>query len=86
MYIIWIFFNINKEFIITSGYSDYEKEDAFETLYNYGMDDNAGNLIGLSISWKELVAKLVHEIGSQNIKAKQNVVKINTIIDLVGME
>ena len=65
-----------KEFIITSGYSDYEKEDAFETLYNYGMDDNAGNLIGLSISWKELVTKLVHEIGSQNIKAKQNVVKI----------
>jgi hypothetical protein len=65
-----------KEFIITSGYSDYEKEDAFETLYNYGMDDNAGKLAGLSISWKDLVEKLVHEIGSQNIKAKQNVVKI----------
>jgi hypothetical protein len=65
-----------KEFIITSGYTDYEKEDAFETLYNYGMDDNAGNLVGLSISWKELVAKLVNKIGSQNIKAKQNVVKI----------
>jgi hypothetical protein len=65
-----------KEFIITSGYSDYEKEDAFETLYNYGMDDNAGNLVGLSISWKELVDKLIHKIGSQNIKAKQNVVKI----------
>ena len=65
-----------KEFIITSGYTDYEKEDAFETLYNYGMDDNAGNLVGLSISWKELVDKLIHKIGSQNIKAKQNVVKI----------
>jgi hypothetical protein len=73
-----------KEFIITSGYSDYEKEDAFDTLYNYGMDDNAGKMTCLSISWKELVAELVDKIGSQNIKAKQNVVKINTMIDLVS--
>jgi len=68
-----------KEFIITSGYTDYEKEDAFDTLYNYGMDDNAGKLVCLSISWKELVDKLVHKIGSQNIKAKQKVVKINKV-------
>ena len=73
-----------KEFIVTSGYTDYEKEDAFDTLYNYGMDDNAGNLIGLSISWKDLVTELVHKIGSQNIKAKQKVIKINTMIDLVS--
>ena len=70
-----------KQFIITSGYTDYEKEDAFDTLYNYGMDDNTGNLTGLSISWKELVAKLVHEIGPENIKAKQNVVKIDNMSD-----
>ena len=73
-----------KEFITTSGYTDYEKEDAFDTLYNYGMDDNAGNLAGLSISWKDLVAKLVQKIGPENIKAKQNVIKINTMIDLVS--
>jgi thioredoxin reductase len=68
-----------KQFVITSGYSDYEKEDALDTLYNYGMDDNAGNLTCLSISWKELVAELVHRIGSENIKAKQKVIKINKI-------
>lgn len=68
-----------KQFIVTSGYSDYEKEDAHDTLYNYGMDDNAGNLTCLSISWKELVAKLVRQIGSENIKAKQKVIKINKI-------
>jgi hypothetical protein len=73
-----------KQFITTTGYTDYEKEDAFDTLYNYGMDDNAGKLVSLHISWKELVAKLVVKIGSENIKAKQNVVKItkvNTMID-----
>ena len=48
------------------------------------MDDNAGNLIGLSISWKDLVDKLIHKIGSQNVKAKQKVIKINTMIDLVS--
>ena len=68
-----------KQFIVTSGYSDYEKEDAHDTLYNYGMDDNAGNLTCLSISWKELVAKLVDQIGSENIKAQQKVIKINKI-------
>jgi hypothetical protein len=68
-----------KQFIVTSGYSDYEKEDAHDTLYNYGMDDNAGNLTCLSISWKDLVAKLVDQIGSENIKAQQNVIKINKI-------
>lgn len=70
-----------KQFIVTSGYSDYEKEDAHDTLYNYGMDDNAGNLTCLSISWKELVAKLVDQIGSENIKAQQKVIKINKISD-----
>jgi len=70
-----------KQFVITSGYSDYEKEDAFDTLYNYGMDDNAGKLIGLSISWKDLVDKLIDKIGPQNIKARQNVVQINKVLD-----
>lgn len=70
-----------KEFTVTAGYTDYEKEGVFDTIYNYGMDDNAGMLIGLSISWKELVAKLVHKIGPENIKAKQNVIKIDKIVD-----
>jgi hypothetical protein len=68
-----------KQFITTSGYSDYEKEDAHDTLYNYGMDDNAGKMTCLSMSWKELVTQLVDKIGSENIKAKQNVIKITKI-------
>jgi hypothetical protein len=30
-----------KNFLISAGYTDYENEDVFETLYNYGMDDNS---------------------------------------------
>ncbi|MGA0712171.1 MAG: NAD(P)-binding protein, partial [Burkholderiaceae bacterium] len=30
-----------KKFIISAGYTDYENEDVFETLYYYGMEDNA---------------------------------------------
>jgi hypothetical protein len=70
-----------KQFIISSGYTDYEKADTFDTLYNYGMDDNVGSLIGLSISWKDLVSKLIDKIGPQNIKAKQNVVQINNVFE-----
>jgi len=29
-----------KNFLISVGYTDYENEDVFDTLYNYGMDDN----------------------------------------------
>jgi len=31
-----------RQFLESSGYTDYEKEDAYDTLYNYGMEDNAG--------------------------------------------
>ena len=47
-----------KEFCISVGYTDYEKADVYETLYNYGMDDNKGGWPILYIPWKELVHHL----------------------------
>jgi len=32
--------NLYQRFIISVGYTDYEKEDVYETLFNYGMEDN----------------------------------------------
>ena len=29
-----------RQFVVTSGYTDYEHADVYETLYKYGMDDN----------------------------------------------
>ena len=63
-------------FIETIGYTDYENEDVSQTLYKYGMDDNTGGLNGLYIPWKKLTQTLVHKIGTQFIRASNNVTSI----------
>jgi hypothetical protein len=64
------------DFLISAGYTDYENEDAFDVIENYGMDDNACCWKGLYINWKQLVATLRNKIGPGKIKASMNVVSI----------
>ena len=68
-----------KNFLISSGYTDFENADLYETIYNYGMDDNTGGWNGLYIPWKKLVDKLYHTIGKEHFKFSCDVVKINPI-------
>ncbi len=65
-----------ERFIETIGYTDYENEDVSQTLYKYGMDDNTGGLNGLYIPWKQLIQTLVHKIGTQFVRASNNVTSI----------
>jgi len=64
-------------FITCSGYSDYEKADIYDTLYNYGFDDNYKIYTGFSVNWKLLVQKLVKQINIKHIKTNCNVQKIS---------
>ena len=66
-----------KKFILSIGYSDYENEDVFDTLYSYGMDDNTSGWIGIKIPWKNLILQLCNIIGFNNIKTSNNVIKIS---------
>ena len=50
-------------FIICAGYTHYEKEDAYDTLYNYEFNDNYAEDTGLSISWKRLVDELIKQVN-----------------------
>jgi hypothetical protein len=68
-----------KQFLISSGYTDFENADLYETIYNYGMDDNMGGWDGLHIQWKQIVDKLYHIIGKHHFKFSCDVVKINRI-------
>lgn len=68
-----------ENFLLSAGYTDYEDADIFETLYNYGMDDNKGGWTGLYIPWKKLVEKLYHKIGPQHFKFSSEVSKIYKI-------
>lgn len=66
-------------FLLSSGYTDYENEDAFETLYYYGMEDNTCCWKAFTVPWKQLVMKLYENIGEKNIRFSSNVVKIQKI-------
>jgi hypothetical protein len=68
--------NLYKEFILNAGYSDYENEDVFETLYYYGMEDNSCCWKAFHVPWKKLVLKLYHFIGTSHFKFSNNVIKI----------
>ena len=68
-----------KTFIISSGYTDYENADLYETLYNYGMDDNKGGWIGLYIPWKNMVDRLYHIIGKNHFRFSNDVTEIKKI-------
>jgi len=68
-----------KKFVTCSGYTDYEKEDAYDTLNNYGFDDNYSKFTAFGISWKNLVKELVNKIGIENIFTSHDVTNINLI-------
>jgi hypothetical protein len=68
-----------KTFIISAGYTDYENADLYETLYNYGMDDNKSGWTGLNIPWKNMVDKLYHIIGKNHFRFSNDVVEIKKI-------
>jgi len=73
-----------KDFVETTGYSDYEDEDVSQTLYKYGMDDNTDGLVGLHIPWHQLIQTLVHKIGTQFIKSSNNVSSIKMLTQETG--
>jgi len=64
-------------FLENIGYTDYENEDALQTLENYGMEDNSCCLKIIHVPWKKLVLSLVARIGEKNIKSSQDVVHIH---------
>jgi len=51
-----------KQFVLSSGYSDYEKEDAYDTTHYYGMEDNKDGWIGFSVPWRELIHNMAKKI------------------------
>ena len=54
-------------------YTDYEKADVYETLYNYGLDDNESGWTGMMIPWKKLIEKMADDVS---IKYSQDVAEI----------
>ncbi|NBO72470.1 MAG: FAD-dependent oxidoreductase [Bacteroidetes bacterium] len=65
------------EFVVTSGYTDFEDADIYETLYHYGMDDNVSGWTALHVPWNNLVERLYDRIGGEHFRFSTEVVKID---------
>lgn len=63
-------------FIICSGYSDYENQDARDTFYNYGFDDNFDEWTALDIPCKKMIDSIADKIGFHNICFSSKVIHI----------
>jgi hypothetical protein len=72
---------IYNQFLLSVGYTDFEKEDAHDTLYSYGMEDNYCCSKGFSVPWRKMVMKLADEIGQSHFKFSSNVSKITKTDD-----
>jgi hypothetical protein len=68
-----------QQFLITIGYTDYEHEDAYETLFSYGMEDNICCLKAFHVPWRKMVMKLYEKIGASHFKFSNNVAHISNL-------
>ena len=55
-------------FVLNTGYTDYENADVHDVLYDYTMQDIVPGWTGLYISWSGLLDKLYRHIGDRHFK------------------
>ena len=72
-------------FIHSAGYTDYIHEDAYETIFEYGIEDNLGGWKAFSVPWHELVESMAKEIGMKNFLFNCEVTDISHSSDLVNV-
>lgn len=52
-------------FVACSGFTDYERADAEDVLFNYGFEDNSGTWTGLGVPWAKLIEALRKHVGAR---------------------
>lgn len=67
---------VYSQFVLTTGYTDYEYADVYSVLYLYQMDNNASGWTAFHVPWSDLVDKLKERVGSRRIKTGQQVSSI----------
>ena len=74
-----------RSFVNTTGYTDFEDADIYETLYQYGMDDNVSGWTAIHVPWKDLTESLYQQIGgSKHFRFSTEVTRIRKIEDNPG--
>jgi hypothetical protein len=68
--------NVYNLFVVTAGYSDFEKSDIHDVLFDYEMDDNIHLDFLQVIEWDKLIKKLVDSINMKNIHFSTKIIKV----------
>lgn len=68
-----------EQFILTSGYTDFENADLYDTVYHYGFDDNTENLEIFFVDWNELAERLFDFIGFENFLLNYKITKVRKV-------
>ncbi len=64
------------DFVLSTGYSDFEDADVYSVLYLYQMDNNTSNWTAFHIPWSDLIDRIKQRIGAHRIKTRQEVISI----------
>jgi hypothetical protein len=74
-----------RSFVTSTGYTDFEDADIYETLYHYGMDDNVSGWTAIHVPWKDLTESLYQQIGgSKHFRFSSEVTRIRKIEENPG--
>jgi len=65
-----------QRFLSSTGFTDYQEEDAYETLFEYGMEDNLEKWKAFSVPWRLLEEHLLHSIGPSHFALRKEVTHI----------
>lgn len=68
-----------QQFLMNTGYTDYEHEDVYDTLYRYGFDDLIAGWTGAQIPWHELVERLLERVD-EHVRTSEKVVGIDGVL------
>lgn len=69
-------------FVLNTGYTDYENADTYDTLYHYTMQDIIPGWTGIFISWTELIIRLYNYIGYIHFKFSTEVTGVKKTSDM----
>lgn len=70
-----------QQFIWTNGFSDFEKADIIDTLYDYGFEDNLPSTSFFRIDWNKLVQYLVRCLQRTRLFPRHKVTSVQYIKD-----
>lgn len=67
-----------KTFLINTGYTDFEKATAYNTLFIYKMENNVSGWKAYAVNWDLFRDKLAEAVGKQNLSLRSIVHKVRT--------